>query len=312
MATPSHLRSLQAVELTIRKGSLKAAADELAITPAALGQRIKSLEGFLGFDLLVRGRSGIRPTRELEAALAHLGAAFRELETVTQILDFQRVHEIHIVADTDWAELWLKPRLPQFQKIHPNTLFCINGVGDVPVRLGQADCEIWFGDVRGEDQEVELFADYLLPVSSPENTERISALPKAKRLEGFPLLHLDCYTRVSNAIGWPEWVKRHGYRQTGAGRGIRYGRVVNALEAVYSDAGLIVCGLSLIQPLLENGTLSLPFPKSQGIWSEQAYRVAFTERSMRRAQTQEFRDWLLREAENTRSQLADFGTDSAE
>lgn len=90
-----------------------------------------------------------------------------------------------------------------------------------------------------------------------------------------------------------------------------YGRVVNALEAVYSDAGLIVCGLSLVQPLLENGTLSLPFPKSQGIWSEQAYLVAFTERSMRRAQTQEFCDWLLREAENTRSQLADFATGSA-
>jgi LysR family glycine cleavage system transcriptional activator len=191
---------LQAVELTIRKGSIKAAAEELAITPAALGQRIKALEDYLGFDLLVRGRSGIRPTPELEAALAHLGAAFRELETVSQILDFQRVHEIHIVADTDWAELWLRPRLPQFRPTHPNTLFCINGVGDVPVRLGQSDCEIWFGDSRGEENEDELFADYLLPVSSSENTERISALPEADRLEGFPLLHLDRYTRISPAI----------------------------------------------------------------------------------------------------------------
>jgi len=307
MATPSHLRALQALELTIRKGSLKAAADALAITPAALGQRIKTLEDYLGFDLLVRGRSGIRPTRELEAAMAHLGAAFRELETATQILDFQRVHEIHIVADTDWAELWLKPRLPQFKQTHPNTLFCINGVGDVPVRLGQSDCEIWFGDTRGRGgAEDDLFADYLLPVSSPENTKRISALPKAKRLEGFPLLHLDCYTRVANAIGWPEWINRYGYRQTGVGRGIRYGRVVNALEAVYSDAGLIVCGLSLVEPLLANGTISLPFPKSQGIWSEKYYRATFTEHALRRAQTQEFRDWLLGEAESTRNWLSDF------
>jgi LysR family glycine cleavage system transcriptional activator len=311
MATPSHLRSLQAVELTIRKGSLKAAANQLAITPAALGQRIKALEDYLGFDLLVRGRSGIRPTRELEAALAHLSAAFRELETVAQILDFQRVHEIHIVADTDWAELWLKPRLPKFKQMHPNTLFCINGVGDVPVRLGQFDCEIWFGDIRGEGQVEELFADYLLPISSPENTERISALPEAERLEGFPLLHLDCYTRVSNAFGWPEWVKRHGYRQTGAGRGMRYDRVVNALEAIYSDAGLIICGLALVQPLLEKGTLSLPFPTSQGTWSEQSYCIAFTAAAMRRGQTQDFRDWLLREAESTRNELADFVTNSA-
>jgi LysR family glycine cleavage system transcriptional activator len=300
---------LQAVELTIRKGSIKAAAEELAITPAALGQRIKALEDYLGFDLLVRGRSGIRPTPELEAALAHLGAAFRELETVSQILDFQRVHEIHIVADTDWAELWLRPRLPQFRQTHPNTLFCINGVGDVPVRLGQSDCEIWFGDSRGEENEDELFADYLLPVSSSENTERISALPEADRLEGFPLLHLDRYTRISPAIGWPEWISRYGYRQTGVGRGIRYGHVVNALEAVYSDAGLVVCGLSLIQPLLEEGKLSLPFSKSQGIWSEQSYRARFTEHALRRTQTQEFRNWLLGEAETTRTWLAEFATD---
>lgn len=294
----------------MRKGSLKAAADELAITPAALGQRIKVLEDYLGLDLLVRGRSGIRPTHELEAALAHLVAAFRELETVAQILDFQRVHEIHIVADTDWSELWLKPRLPRFKQDQPNTLFCINGVGDVPVRLGQADCEIWFGDSRGDGQEDELFSDYLLPVGSPENNERISFLPEAERLEGFPLLHLDCYTRVSNAIGWPEWVKRHGYRQTGVGRGIRYGRVVNALEAVYSDAGLIICGLSLVQPLLEKDNLSLPFPASQGIWSEQSYRVKFTEQALRRGQTQEFRNWVLREAQGTREKLVDFVTDS--
>jgi LysR family glycine cleavage system transcriptional activator len=130
-------------------------------------------------------------------------------------------------------------------------------------------------------------------------------------LEGFPLLHLDCYTRTSNAIGWPEWVERHGYRKTGAGRGIRYGRVVNALEAVYSDAGLIICGLGLVQPLLEKGALSLPFPKSHGIWSEQSYRVAFTERAMRRGQIQEFRDWLLREAVSARNQLEYFVTDSA-
>ena len=68
MAAVNHLRALQALELAIRKGSLKAAAVELSITPAALGQRIRALEDYLGFDLLVRGRSGIRPTKELEAA----------------------------------------------------------------------------------------------------------------------------------------------------------------------------------------------------------------------------------------------------
>jgi LysR family glycine cleavage system transcriptional activator len=131
-----HLKSLRALELAVRRGSLKAAADELAVTPAAVGQRIKALEDYLGCELLVRGRTGIRPTRGLEVAMAHLSAAFRELETAVGILGMHLVQEIHIVADSDRAELLLWPRLHQFKSIHPNTLFCVNGVGGVPLRMG--------------------------------------------------------------------------------------------------------------------------------------------------------------------------------
>ncbi len=301
MAVVTHLRALQALELALRKGSLKEAAADLAITPAALGQRIRGLEDYLGFDLLVRGRSGIRPTRELAGAVAHLGAGFRELETVSEILDFQRVNEVHITADSDWAELWLKPRLPAFQEQNPNTLFCINGVGDVPVRLGEADCEIWFGDERrGDDM---LFRDYLLPISSPENTRRISTQPEAVMLEGFPLLHLDCYTADGGGIGWPEWIGKYGYRKTAPGLGIRYRKVMHALEAVYADSGFLVCGLALIKRKVDDGTLTMPFPADRGQWSRNAYRVSFRHDSRRREQTERFRTWLLEQAEATRQEL---------
>lgn len=303
MVITTHLRALQAVELAIRKGSLKAAAGELAITPAALGQRIKALEDYLGLDLLVRGRSGIRATPELEAAIAHLRAGFRELDTVCRILDFQRVHEVHITADSDWAELWLKPRIERFRNDHPNTLFCINGVGDVPVRLGQADCEIWFGAGRGDAEEALLFHDYLLPVSSPENTERVSSQPKGASLEGFPLLHLDCYTFDAGAIGWQEWISQYGYRKTAPGRGIRYQKVMHALEAVYANAGLIVCGLALIEDKIDDGTLSQPFPIAQGEWSKNAYRASFRESALRRTNIEQFREWLLAEADGTQQKL---------
>lgn len=288
---PAYLRSLQALELAVRTGSLKAAGEELGITPAAVGQRIKALETYLGFDLLVRGRSGLHPTRALSEAQAHISAAFRELETVARILDFQRVHEIHIVADTDWADLWLKPRLPSFKAGNPNILLCVNGIGDVPMRLGQADVEIWLGETRGSHEEDELFKDYLLPVSSLENTKRIWAT--ASRLEGFPLLHLDCYRNDPDAIDWPRWIKKYGQRKTAPERGIRYAHVVQALESVYADAGLLICGLSLIEPQLHSGRLCLPFPVAQGAWTGHSYRAAFRGSVARRAQVARFRNWLL-------------------
>ena len=63
MPVATHLKSLQALELAIRCGSLTGAADRLGITPAAVGQRIRALEDYLGTDLLLRGRSGLSRQR---------------------------------------------------------------------------------------------------------------------------------------------------------------------------------------------------------------------------------------------------------
>ena len=83
---------------------------------------------------------------------------------MTETLDFQRVSEIQVVADIDWAELWLAPRLPAFREAHPNILFCINGAGDVPLKLGTPDVRVTYGEGRDEP----LFTDVLLPVSGPD------------------------------------------------------------------------------------------------------------------------------------------------
>src|SRR6187399_1319842 len=123
MVAPSHLKSLQALELALRTGSLKAAATVLVITPAAVGQRIKAIEDYLGTELLVRGRSGLRAAPALAAVLPHLAGAFRDLESVAAMLDMQRGHELHIAAPSDLAELWLRPRLSRFRQSYPNFRF---------------------------------------------------------------------------------------------------------------------------------------------------------------------------------------------
>ena len=63
----------------------------------------------------------------------------------------------------------------------------------VPVRLGEADCEISFGPAKDKNNAEPLFHDYLVPISSREYIWDFPRLNKKRRLEGFPLLHLDCY-----------------------------------------------------------------------------------------------------------------------
>ncbi|MGH8258081.1 MAG: LysR substrate-binding domain-containing protein [Steroidobacteraceae bacterium] len=304
MVAPSHLRSLQALELAIRTGSLKGAADALWITPAAVGQRLKSLEDYLGVELLSRGRSGLSPTPALAGALDHLRTAFRELDTVTGLLELQRGHEIHIAASSDFVELWLKPRLSGFEARHPHIRFCINGEGGPPLRIGQLACEISFGPPREAANTDVLFRDFVVPICSPENALRLSALTRRERLEGFPLLHLDFYKNDPAPPGWAQWIGRHRLKRTEPNRGIRFQRISRALEAVLADAGLTICGIALIGHFIDDGRVTFPFPESTGSWTTHAFQARFRNEALVRPQVRRFRQWLNDESAATRAWMA--------
>ncbi len=330
MARTTHLNALQALEMAIREGSLQAAARRLGITPAAVGQRIRALERFLDTDLLLRGRSGLRPTPALQATIDDLHTAFAALDRVAEGLDFQRTAEIHIVADPDWSDLWLTPRLERFRAEHPNIQFNVNGEGDVPMRLGAADITI-DRDPEGRARDGEpIYAEIFLPVGSPENAARISDpyaikaddgtpryLPvgtigdtermwrhsQQGSLEGFPLLHIKPRPDAPDTPDWADWLAEFPYERTSPERGMKYALVRDALEGVKSNAGLLVCGLSCVIDNLERGALSLPFPGHECLRARHPYRLKARTEATTRPQVRRFIDWLFAEAAATKARM---------
>jgi len=299
MPPVSHLKSLQALELAIREGSLKGVAERLGISQAAVGQRIRSLETYLGADLLLRGRSGLQPTVELQAALADLQSGFAALERAAETLDFQRMSEIHVVADPDWAELWLAPRLPAFRAAHPNIRFCINGAGDVPIRIGSPDVRVTYGETTGEP----LWRDAFVPVTGPDNPRRIADWDKRMPMEGMPLLHLKAQRERDDVPGWVDWFAAFGQRQTGTDRGVHYQHARVALEAARENVGFLVCGLSLVLGDLKTGALVLPFPAAQSIAAPHPYRMSLRHDALQRPQITRFVAWLRDGARETSANI---------
>lgn len=296
----THLKSLQALDMAIREGSLKSAADRLGITPAAVGQRIRALEDYLGTDLMLRGRSGLQPTRELSPALGDLAQAFDALQRVTEALDFQRVGEIHVVADPDLAELWLAERLAGFRQAHPNIRFCINGAGDVPLRLGAPDVRITLDGKSGEP----LFRDLLVPVTGPDNPRRIAGYDPANIMEGMPLLHLRAQRESADHPGWVAWFDRFGQRASGPDRGVHYPNARLALDAVRQNVGFLICGLSLVLGDLGRGTVVAPFPLSRHLVAPQPYRMTIRPEVEARPQIRRFAGWLREASAATRAEIA--------
>jgi LysR family glycine cleavage system transcriptional activator len=310
MVAPNHLRSLQALELAVREGSFTSAGAALGITPAAVGQRVKALEDYLGVELLVRGRSGIQAAAGLASALPHLRQGFEALEAAARELELQRGQELHIAAASDFVELWLAPRLGRFRAQHPNVRFCINGEGDAPLRLGRVDCEISYGPPREDALTDLLFRDYVVPIASPTNVKRTAKVEARDRLEGFPLVHLDFYKDDPAGLSWPEWVAANGVARSAPERGMRFRRITAALDAVTANAGVTLCGLALIAERLEAGDVGLPYPMLAGRRSAYGFVARFRRDVETRRHIQRFRAWLAEESRATAAWL-DRATEAA-
>lgn len=301
MQNLSHLKALQALDAAIRLGTLTSAARELGVTPAALGQRIRTLEVYLGVPLLERGPRGTVPTPAALEAAEDLADGFRKLENAAKKLQFERLNEVYIHADPDWAELWLKPRLEAFSKLYPAITVIVDNIAENTGR--KPDFEIRFTDTTSINGTA-LYPEYLVPVSSPHIRDWITPLPRETRLEGFSLLHLTSQTNPPHMFGWPEWVELYGYRKAVTGRAIQYARASQALRAaVHTNAGLVICGLSLVFEQLDSGALTTPFAISEGAWSGYSYELVFHHDVLMRPQAVKFHDWLKEAAEETDARL---------
>lgn len=299
MVVPSHLKSLQALELAARTGSFAAAAELLGITPAAVGQRVKVLEDYLGIVLLERGRAGIRSTDELLQALPDLRQAFAALEAASAALDMQKAQEVHIAAVPDFADLWLKPRLAAFRAAHPHVRFRVNGEGDAPLRLTRVDCEIVFDAANTGENEDLLFRDVVLPIASPAIVARIAWLDRDVRLEGFPLLHTDFYRNDPAVPNWSRWCADQGERRTAPERGPRFQRIAGTMQALGADAGVALCGVALLPDVAAAGGIEAVFPDAVATPSSHAFVARYRSTPASARTLQRFRAWLIGEARAT-------------
>src|SRR5688572_25685274 len=106
----------------MRTTTFRAAARQVALTPAALGQRIRLLEDRLGVELFARTTRRITPT---EAALALLPVAERCLSAARECAravrsDVERAPmEIVIGTRHELGQSWLVPQLAILRREMP-------------------------------------------------------------------------------------------------------------------------------------------------------------------------------------------------
>jgi LysR family glycine cleavage system transcriptional activator len=125
------LNGLRVLDAAARHLSFTRAADELAVTPAAVGQQVRALEETLGVVLFRRTAKGLELTPEAEAGLAALRQGFLCFEDAVRAIQAgQSSKVLTIAAPRDLTARWLAPRL---------------------ARLAAGDTELRFHIVSGDE-----------------------------------------------------------------------------------------------------------------------------------------------------------------
>ncbi len=100
----THLNGFRALEVTLRTGSFRAAANELGVTTAAVGQQIRTLEEYLGRRLFLRTSTGVRPTDLARGVEQKLTSSFSMIEDVSsQLKDEQSKNRLAVTLPSSFA-----------------------------------------------------------------------------------------------------------------------------------------------------------------------------------------------------------------
>ncbi len=118
------LNALRVFDAAARHLNFTRAADELAVTPAAVGQQVRALEDVLGVVLFRRTPKGLELTAEAEAGLDALRSGFLKFEeSVTLMRAGQSSKSLTIAAPRDLTQRWLMPRLGGLSAADPELQF---------------------------------------------------------------------------------------------------------------------------------------------------------------------------------------------
>ncbi|MFS0771826.1 LysR family transcriptional regulator [Sphingomonas sp. 1P08PE] len=164
------LNGLRVLDAAARHLSFTRAADELAVTPAAVGQQIRALEDTLGVVLFRRTTRGLELTPEGEAGLAPLRDGFLQFEEAVRAMQAgQSSKSLTIAAPRDLTEKWLMPRLARIAAGDPELRFVLLSA-DEEADFTQAnlDLAIRWGEGPGEHEGEAIESEGLVTVARPQ------------------------------------------------------------------------------------------------------------------------------------------------
>jgi LysR family glycine cleavage system transcriptional activator len=293
------LNAVRAFDAVARLGSVRAAAEELAVTPAAVSQQLRVLEAHLGIALTQRHGRGLILTDSGRTWHGEIARHLRAIAAAAErVRPGRRVVQVTVVQS--FGSRWLMPRLTKFTAREPEIEVRIDA-SPVLADLARDPFDLAIREGRGVYSEAEstrLFPLEFVPVASPAVARKLGRRGGAIDWPRARLLHELSYDY------WPDWMAMAEVDDVDVARGLFFSHTMLALDAASEGQGVALAPLPMVERELARGALVIVDPRAYapgtGIylsWPRKGLRTLSPAATA-------FRDWVLEEARASPAPLA--------
>ena len=291
------LNALRAFEAAARHLSFTGAATELHVSQSAISRHVKLLEDKLGRRLFLRGHNSLRLTNDGAALLPVISNAFDRMAHATETVTRRR-RDLRLRVLPSFATRWLIPRLICFETEREDfhiRLTTSSRVGGF--RLDEFEAWIAYGDGRWPDLKSDLlWEEVLVPVCAPALCAGPAGLRTPDDLRHVQLLHTSL-----NHLEWRTWAELLGLSDLDPDDGMDFDLFEPALHAALGGYGVALLDRIFVADDLTTGRLVVPFEVDGPALG--SYFLVFPPSMTNHPTFEVFRDWLLAEAESTRTSV---------
>lgn len=245
------LKALYYFYIVAQQQSIKAAANILFVSQAAVSQQCRLLEAHIEKPLFIRKHRHLELTDVGKRLLPYAEKAFTALsDGLAEISGDPNPNNLTITVLPSFASRWLVPRLGDFTNQYPNLNLMIKAEEKVESFNNNLDLALRYGMGHYADIESRLLMqDYIYPVCHPLYLQQKQLQTKHD---------LQRCTLLGDAIpepgfSWPEWaaieqVKLHPKQLT-------YDGAHYIVEATLAGQGVALLRHSIVADLISAGSL---------------------------------------------------------
>lgn len=259
MSAMPPLKAVIAFESAMRHASFSTAAEELGVTPGAVGQQVRKLEDWLGVALFLRQTRQIVPTPEAMTYMAQIQPALSEIVHASRRMRERRHNAVRLSMPPSFAAKWFAPRMADFLQHHPGIALSLS-TSTTLVDFEHEGIDLAVRHFGGDDSRLAvqlLHADEARAYCTPAYARKWK-LKGPDDLQSATLLHNTLHPH------WAAWLARYSglsARRIQSVAGIQFDQSLMAIDAGVRGQGVVLTSPILVENEVSGGLLVEPFGK---------------------------------------------------